>query len=61
MPQANPVARFSALGSYRFNWSLGESYTLTDDRWMDGRELLESLRTSAAQRQSGDVYARLTS
>ena len=58
---AQSVARLSALGSYRFNWSSGESYTLTAARWMDGRELLESLRTSAAQRQSGDVYARLTS
>ena len=58
---AQSVARLSALGSYQFNWSPGESYTLTAARWMDGRELLESLRTSAAQRQSGDVYARLTS
>jgi FkbM family methyltransferase len=58
---AQSVARLSALGPYQFNWSPGESYTLAATRWMDDRELLENLRTSAAQRQSGDVYARLTS
>jgi hypothetical protein len=58
---AQTVARLSTLGSYQYNWSSGESYTLTASRWMDAGELLESLRSSAAQRQSGDVYARLTS
>jgi hypothetical protein len=27
-------------------------------RWLDDQELLEALRTPAAQRRSGDVYAR---
>jgi FkbM family methyltransferase len=54
------VARLSTLGSYQFNWSSGESYVLATSRWMDPRELLASLRTSTAQQQSGDVYARLT-
>jgi FkbM family methyltransferase len=55
------IARLSTLGSYLFNWSSGESYSLAANRWMDARELLASLRTPAAQHQSGDVYARLTS
>lgn len=54
------VARLSTLGSYLFNWSPGESYSLAASRWMDAEALLASLRTSAAQHQSGDVYARLT-
>jgi FkbM family methyltransferase len=53
------VRRLSAIGPYRFNWSPGESYRLAADAWLDERELLASLRTPGAQRQSGDVYARL--
>lgn len=53
------VARLCALGSYRFNWSPGESYRLAADRWLTGRELAAALETAHAQRRSGDVYARL--
>jgi len=55
------VRRLTALGPYRFNWSPGESYRLASSLWLDEPELLASLRTPGAQRQSGDVYARLTS
>ena len=55
------IARLSALGSYRFNWSSGESYMLAASRWMDALELLANLRAAAGRHQSGDVYARLTS
>ena len=53
------VARLRALGAYSFNWSPGESYRLASDRWMTGDELTTALDTPPAQRQSGDVYARL--
>ena len=53
------VARLTALGPYRFNWSSGESYELDTDRWMSGAELEGALDTAPAQRRSGDVYARL--
>jgi FkbM family methyltransferase len=53
------TARLSALGAYRFNWSVGESYRLEADRWMTGAELSTALETAAAQRRPGDVYARL--
>ena len=54
------VSRLTALGPYRFNWSVGESNRLASDRWVDGTELLATLRTPAAQRRPGDVYARLS-
>jgi len=53
------LERLTALGPYRFNWSIGESNQLASDRWLDPSELLATLRTPAAQRRPGDVYARL--
>ena len=55
------VAGLGALGAYRYNWSLGESYRLAEERWMTGDELSVALETAAAQRRPGDVYARLES
>jgi hypothetical protein len=52
------VTRLIALGPYRFNWSAGESSQLASDRWLDASEVLPALRTPAAQRRPGDVYAR---
>lgn len=64
LPRALPEAescltRLAALGPYRFNWSIGESSRLVSDRWLDASETLAALRTPAAQRRSGDIYARL--
>ena len=53
------VDRLLALGTYRFNWSVGESYQLAAVRWVDGDTLLDGLGTARARRRSGDVYARL--
>ena len=53
------VERLRALGPYRYNWSPGESDRLTEERWMTGGELSAALKTEAAQRRPGDVYARL--
>jgi FkbM family methyltransferase len=55
------VARLDQLGPYRFNWSIGESYRLASDRWIDGGTLLKALEMPDAQRRAGDVYARLSS
>jgi len=54
------ATRLGSLGRYRYNWSPGESYTLSSPRWLDAAELLAALRRPDAQRRSGDVYARLT-
>ena len=53
------VDRLRALGTYRYNWSVGESYGLAAADWVDGDALLAALRTGPARRRSGDVYARL--
>ena len=53
------VKRLGALGTYRFNWSPGETYRLASDDWCDGHALVAALRLPAHQRQSGDVYASL--
>lgn len=54
------VARLTALGPYRFNWSPGETFALAGPTWMTGTDLLAALHAPEAQRTSGDVYARLT-
>ena len=53
------VARLRSLDHYVYNWSPGESYRFASASWLEGPELLESLRGREAQRRSGDVYARM--
>lgn len=55
------VARLLTLGPYVFNWSPGETYRLAERSWLSGSDLLTALRTSDAQRRSGDVFARMAS
>jgi FkbM family methyltransferase len=52
------VSRLEEIGHYEFNWSPGETFRLMAARWQSAPELLDALRGAAAQRQSGDVYAR---
>jgi FkbM family methyltransferase len=53
------VQRLAAIGPYRYNWSLGESYRLAERSWLDGSGLLDRLRSPLAQQSSGDVYAKI--
>jgi len=53
------VDRLSALGSYVYNWSVGESFRLASSSWLSGKELLTNLDSPGARLRSGDVYARL--
>jgi FkbM family methyltransferase len=53
------LALLAALGPYEFNWSIGESSRLASASWLDGQAIAAALRTPAAQRRPGDVYARL--
>ena len=55
------VERLAVLGSYRYNWSIGETYRLSAQRWLNSDELFAVLDTDDAQRRSGDIYARLDS
>ncbi len=51
----------TALGEYRFNFSLGESLVLAERRWLPHREFVDRLRSHAGDSETfGDVYARLT-
>ncbi len=54
------VERLRSLGHYVYNWSPGESYRFASETWLEGPELLTSLRGVDGQRRSGDVYARRT-
>lgn len=54
------VTRLDELGSYRFNYSLGEALVLAERTWLDADALLERLRRFADDSAVfGDVYARL--
>ena len=55
------LQRLATLGDYRFNWSLGESFTLAAPGWLDAEALRRALRAPQAQRGSGDIYAQRTS
>jgi FkbM family methyltransferase len=54
------VTLLGKLGSYRFNYSLGESMKLELDQWVPARELMERLDGFRRDFVTfGDVYARL--
>jgi FkbM family methyltransferase len=53
------VDRLNALGGYRYNVSVGESYRLVSERWLTAAEVIAALETPGAQRRAGDVYARI--
>lgn len=62
LPAAREIAlecldRLSALGRYRYNWSVGEAHRFESERWLDAarvRTMLDELPPLAA---SGDIYA----
>ncbi len=51
------IDRLTALGSYRYNWSLGESHRLASERWLDAAGIRAHLRELPPLALSGDVYA----
>jgi hypothetical protein len=51
------VGQLSALGATGFNYSIGESYELTLERWGQPEDLLSAL-AGEAPLTFGDVYAR---
>ncbi len=53
------VDRLAHLGSYEYNWSMGETSRLASERWLTPQALLAALEGREAQRRPGDVYARL--
>jgi FkbM family methyltransferase len=51
--------RLSALGDYRYNWSLGETQVLSFERWLSDHEMAAHLSNLPHEANSGDVYATL--
>jgi FkbM family methyltransferase len=51
------IDRLAELGSYRYNWSPGESHALASAQWLAAQAMRERLRELPALASSGDVYA----
>jgi hypothetical protein len=45
------------LGTYRFNWSQGETHRLASSAWVDAAGMRAQLESLPALASSGDVYA----
>ncbi len=55
------IEALQALGTYRFNLSLGEEHRLQHTDWMTALQMAEAITTLPDDANSGDVYARLVS
>jgi len=53
------LRRLSALGEYRFNWSLRERLCLESPTWVDASGVEQMFNRLKAAIVSGDIYARL--
>ncbi len=53
------IAELHRIGSYRFNWSVGESHRLQSQTWLNTQDMLDHLSDKLAHGRSGDIYARL--
>lgn len=53
------VERLCDLGSYRFNWSRGESHRWASAEWLSPTAMITHLNRLVPGDGSGDVYARL--
>lgn len=54
------IDRLSALGRYKYNFSIGEDHALRHRTWLTPRALRAELDALPNSANSGDVYARLT-
>jgi FkbM family methyltransferase len=53
------IAHLASLGTYVFNWSVGEAQCLRSGVWLDAEAMCARLMTFTAAEGSGDIYARL--
>ncbi|MBL8153828.1 MAG: FkbM family methyltransferase [Anaerolineae bacterium] len=58
-PAFQSIRRLNDLGSYEFNYAVGETMQLILPEWVDPHQMEATLRDLAATHQSGDIYARL--
>ncbi len=54
------VERLTGLGSYRFNYCVGERHRFVLPEWVAAEPIADALRKLSPGSRSGDVYARLT-
>jgi len=54
------VAYLATLGTYQFNWSVGEAQCLQSVHWLDARAMDGQLQRLLSAGNSGDIYARLS-
>jgi FkbM family methyltransferase len=53
------LSRLTLLGNYKFDFALGESQTLTFNRWITAGEMAYYLGQLPHEANSGDVYAKI--
>lgn len=53
------IERLGQLGTYQFNWSIGESHHLQSDVWLHPEQVSLAIERMSINGPSGDLYARL--
>lgn len=51
------IERLEALGAYRYNLSLGESFAMEYERWLSADEIAKRIAALPHSVNSGDIYA----
>jgi len=52
------LERLEALGSFEFNWSLGETLKLASPKWISCKAMKDVLEGYRTRYEYGDIYAR---
>ncbi|HRW07042.1 MAG TPA: FkbM family methyltransferase [Caldilineaceae bacterium] len=52
------LARLQALGTYEFNWSIGETHRWQRTKWVSIEEMRHFVQQLTVDENSGDIYAR---
>lgn len=52
------IAELQRLGTYEFNWSVGEQHRWQSPRWLPPDEMAAQIKRLRVDDKSGDIYAR---
>ncbi len=52
------INRLETIGTYEYNWSLGESHHMETESWVPAPAIRRILKSFTRENPSGDVYAR---
>lgn len=58
---AECIDQMSKLGTYTFNYSLGEEHRLQCDNWLNGTEMQDALLALPQSANSGDIFVKRSS